>query len=533
MCERTTLQAVFDSVPVGMLLCDEQATITYVNDVIAKIVGREACELLGRQPGNGLGCVHASETREGCGHAAACHKCSIRSAINEFRRGVSREPRVVNRTLLGIQVSLRVYPIFEGNDYRGVILNAVDVTDLIEARQAANQAKSEFLTNISHELRTPMTAILGFADVLSRSLTGSAEQEAADIIRRNGTHLLEVINSILDLAKIEAGGLQVESIACNPAAILTDVVSLMRVRADAKGIALTLEYDGPCPETIVSDPTRLRQILVNLIGNAVKFTDRGEVRVTTSLIGYDTPNPTLVCEVRDSGIGITPEEIVNLFRPFQQADTSTTRRYGGTGLGLAISKRLAEALGGDIRVRSQPGKGSSFTLTLDPGPLADTTLRAQPNEAVLAPRAVQAKCESHDGRGPIDGRVLFAEDGPDNQRLIRLLLEKAGANVTTVENGRLAVEAALAAHHAGTPYDVILMDMQMPVMDGYDASRRLREAGYDRPIVALTAHAMPEERQKCLDAGCNGFATKPIAATQLRELVLQYTAPRAANRLSR
>jgi CheY-like chemotaxis protein len=305
------------------------------------------------------------------------------------------------------------------------------------------------------------------------------------------------------------------------------VVSLMRVRADAKGLALKLEYAGPCPETILTDPTHLRQILLNLIGNAVKFTENGEVRIIARLIDYDTPKPMLACEIVDTGIGMTAQQIEALFRSFQQADGSTSRKFGGTGLGLAISKRLAKMLDGDIHVSSEPGKGSTFTLTIATGPLSGVAMLDRPSEAIAAPAPTHSDGRPLGSQARLNCRMLLAEDGLDNQRLIAFLLKKAGAEVTLAENGQVAYDEALAARARGEAFEVILMDMQMPVMDGYEATRRLRAEGYTHPIVALTAHAMAEDRQQCLDAGCDDYATKPINRDRLINMVVRFTEKRA------
>jgi PAS domain S-box-containing protein len=396
--------------------------------------------------------------------------------------------------------------------------------------ESATRAKSAFLANMSHEIRTPMTAILGYADLLlnEEGLEKAPQDRRQNLetIKRNGEHLLGLINDILDLSKVEAGKMEIEPTRCSPFELLAEVVSLMRVRAEAKQLNLELELAGPLPETVLADPLRLRQVLVNLVGNAIKFTDQGEVRITARLIG-DGDLPRLRFDVTDTGIGMNEEQAGKLFQPFTQVDNSSARKFGGTGLGLCISKRLAEALGGDIQVCSSPGKGSTFSVTIDPGPLNGIRWIQNAQEALLVrppstTAATQDKIELH-------GRVLLAEDGPDNQRLISFLLKKAGADVTLAENGQLAYDEALAAREAGQPFDVILMDMQMPVMDGYTATRELRSHGYTGPIVALTAHAMAEDRQKCLDAGCDDFATKPIDRQKLLTTVAHWMARRGVS----
>ncbi|OHB81361.1 MAG: hypothetical protein A2V98_02110 [Planctomycetes bacterium RBG_16_64_12] len=404
------------------------------------------------------------------------------------------------------------------------------------AAELANRAKSEFLANMSHEIRTPMTAILGFTDLLLEHLTEPEAIEAAEIVKRNGKHLLAIINDILDLSKIEADKLQVEKTPWSPRRIVAEVVSLMRVRARDKGLTLTDEYVGQLPETILTDPQRLRQILINLVGNAIKFTDRGGVRIVTRLIGAAAGEHRLQFDVVDSGIGMTGEQVGKLFKPFVQVDMSITRRFEGTGLGLVISSRLAELLGGGIEVESQPGVGSTFRVTVATGPLAGVGMKQFSSDVVVdSEPPARSSVESQQR---LDCRVLLAEDGRDNQRLIAAVLRKAGADVTIAENGQEALEKALAAcpgwgrrhDDPNQPFDVILMDMQMPVIDGYEAARRLRQEGYERPIIALTAHAMSGAREECLEAGCDDYLSKPIERQKLLEIVARHarTAPEHA-----
>ena len=397
-----------------------------------------------------------------------------------------------------------------------------------EAAESANRAKSEFLANMSHEIRTPMTAVLGFAEMLRTegdlSQSPADRIEAVDTIIRNGEHLLNIINDILDLSQIEAGRMEIDRSTCVPCQVVSDVVSLMRVRAYEKGLSLTAEFDGEIPDSIQSDSNRLRQILINLVGNAIKFTETGEVRVVVWFSGQSSTEPQIHFEVIDTGIGMSKEQISRLFKPFSQVDSSTTRKFGGTGLGLAISKSLAAMLGGVIDVRSSPGEGSTFALEIPTGSLEDTRLINSQSEAEYNPCRSNGVAVDHGVK--LDCRILLAEDGPDNQRIISLLLRKAGAEVTVADNGQIAVDYVLARQE---DFDVILMDMQMPVMDGYDATQTLRSHGYAGPIIAITAHAMKGDRQRCLDVGCDDYLTKPIDRATFLPLIARYAQQQSVN----
>lgn len=383
-----------------------------------------------------------------------------------------------------------------------------------EALDASNRAKSEFLANMSHELRTPMTAILGFAELLSDNVTEPQSVDAVQTIQRNGTHLLGLINNILDLSKVEAGKMPIETIPCSPRRIITDVVATMRVPAEAKSLALEVEYRGQIPETIQSDPTRLRQILVNIISNAIKFTENGSVRVVASLRDEDSAQPEMQLEVTDTGIGMTAEQLEQVFNPFAQADNSTTRVYGGTGLGLTICRRLCELLGGKIHLTSVPELGTTVVIRIPTGQISTAPLET---ESHTIDRTTTPLDDS-----PLSSRILVADDGPDNRRLISFLLKKMGADVAVVENGRIALDRIDQAKESGEPFDLVFMDMQMPVLDGYAATKKLRENGYGGPIIALTAHAMKGDEEKCLAAGCDDYFTKPINRSKLEALVRKY-----------
>jgi len=389
---------------------------------------------------------------------------------------------------------------------------------LAEARRAAiaaDQAKSEFLANMSHEIRTPMMAIVGYAGLLHDEIhsreASADESEHVSAIIRNAEHLLHLLNNILDFSRIEAGQIELTLAPCAPRRILEDILTQFRLSAESKGLTLEVVCDDSVPELIETDSVRLRQILVNLVSNSLKFTEQGGVRINAHLLN-DAGGPLLQFEVIDSGIGISSAQMSVLFQRFGQADTSITRRFGGSGLGLVISLRLAEALGGTIQVQSEPGKGSRFRVTIRPGPVADAAaLGTQSSDCPPAPDRPHAA-----------GRLLLAEDSPDNRRLIVHILTKAGWEVIAAENGAVACERMAAAIEQGVTIDLVLMDVQMPVMDGHEATRRLRRMGYQRPIVALTANMLAGDREKCLEAGCDFYLGKPVSRETLISVVNDY-----------
>ncbi|MEZ6133009.1 MAG: response regulator [Planctomycetaceae bacterium] len=418
-----------------------------------------------------------------------------------------------------------------GNDgeKRGVMVTFDDVTvleqnkiELSEARdeaEAANRAKSHFLANMSHEIRNPMNAIVGFTDILRRGMADSEEtrRDYLNTIHTSGTHLVGLINDILDLSKIESGKMELEICECRPYLLMNEVVSVLKMKALEQGLTLEHEIVSVIPETIQSDPTRLRQILMNLIGNAIKFTSTGGVRILAEALTTEG-RPQLRFSVVDTGIGMSPEQCGRVFEEFVQADSSVTRRFGGTGLGLAISRRLTEALGGEVTVTSVEGQGTTFAFTVNTGEIANVPLiDNQSAAAMLQQRQPTEHLELSVHFRP--ARVLVTDDTPANRQLVGLVLRRSGLTVDEAENGLQAFEKATTEN-----YDLILMDMQMPVMDGFTATQKLRSAGITVPVLALTANVMQSDRDRCQAAGCNDFLTKPIDIDKVLQTLSQYLA---------
>ncbi|MEI6413318.1 MAG: ATP-binding protein, partial [Pseudomonadota bacterium] len=489
------LSLAVEQSPGSILITDIEKHIEYVNDTFLRITGYSRHEVIGQNPR-----ILQS------GHTPPATYAALWESL---KRGQTWRGEFINRRKNGeIYTDVAMVSPIRQTDGRITHYMAVneDITEKLQLAQArataeaATQAKSAFLANMSHEIRTPLTAIVGFAESLLDSDQSLEERiEAIHTVIRNGRHLQGLIADILDFSKIEAGRLDIEQKQISFPDLLADIQALGETQARGKSLEFSSHYLLPLPRVITGDPTRIKQILINLIGNAVKFTPApGSVRLIVSL---DVAHEQLMFSLQDTGIGIAEEELAHLFKPFVQADVSTTRRFGGTGLGLVISRELARRLGGDIQVISHPGQGSLFVVTLATGSLAGISLihdsaglagrRALPPGIPQVPR--------------LSGRVLVAEDNPDNQRLISLLVRRTGAECVIAGNGQEAVEQAQV-----TTFDLVLMDMQMPVMGGLDAAMLLRLTGFEQPIVALTANATESHRDQASQAGCDGFLTKPI-----------------------
>ncbi len=588
--------AIFNTVSEGVLILDENGQVQECNPAAARILGYPIEDVRGKSLCNFcyLPCSKDTDPTD-CPHAVVSGGSETAEARSVCRR--IRRPSGDVR-----QVMFQTSVLKTGGDKKYVVA-LHDVTELNETHQrleqtakslqAANvrlrayseevenaaRAKIAFLASMSHEIRTPLTAILGYAQLLamtkndegvassqviqhnlpeSAQLSGTKPegtgelvppekaptaiswQQAVEGILCNGQHLQEVINNVLDFSKLESGRLELEKLPCEPVALVRDVLSMLAIRAKGKNLSLGMEIAGGIPRTIQTDPTRLRQILLNLVDNAIKFTNQGRVWVEIELDQTGPERPILEFRVCDTGMGMSPDQIGRLFEPFRQASEKISRQFGGTGLGLAISRQLARLLGGDIWVESTPGKGSVFHVRIAIGDVSLAEMIAgqdiaTPSEAVkshLMPSlstpgpdrsATSPKRPARSIR--LKGRILLAEDSPDNRRIIRYFLERAGAQVEIASDGQEALQKYNEAMRTGKPYDLLLMDVEMPVMDGPHAVRHLRANGCQTPIVALTAHTDPVCIQQFLEAGYTGFIPKPVDREGLLEAVASFLTP--------
>jgi PAS domain S-box-containing protein len=512
-------RGAFDFSAIGMALVAPGGRFLMVNTSLCEIVGYSRTELLG------LTFQEITDADDLVGQLVLLDRM-LAGEIPSYQL----EKRYIHKDGTPVWVVVSVSLV---SDTAGAPLHWVLLVNDISARKraeeelllardmamAATRSKSEFLANMSHEVRTPMAAVLGYSEMLlDPALTQPERDHALQAIRRDGAHLLQIINDVLDLSKIEAGKIELEQVSYSPWQSVLEVMSSLRARADERDLILHARAVSSLPALMTMDPTRVRQIIYNLVSNAIKFSNPGgfvAVRIGTARPPA-SGRVDLQLEVEDQGIGMSADQIEQVFRPFQQADTSTTRRFGGTGLGLSIVRRLTEEMGGNVNVNSTPGQGSCFRVTLSLATVAADTRWLPPDElateAAPYPRPDDPLFGSR-----FAGRVLLAEDNPDNQRVLSYHLRRLGVAVEIAENGLIAVEKAMA-----TPFDLILMDMQMPGLDGYGATSSLRRSGYDRPIIALTAHAMKEDRDRCLRVGCNDYLTKPLNLTLFLKTLSNY-----------
>lgn len=511
------VRSALDTVAEGLLVMDAKQNIVLANSSFANLMQVPATRLLGRKAGK----FEWTDTKDRPLHYSELPWSKT------LRDGKIQRSQVIR--LHGVGDTVHTFQtncsaVLTSDDKVGGVLVSFDDITRLEEKEAqlrqskheaeeANRAKSDFLANMSHEIRTPMNAIMGFTEILKRAHqehdTAVIEADSVrylNTIASSSKHLLDLINDILDLSKVEAGHVDVESIPCSVHMVVFDVLAVMRGKAEEKSLFLEFVPDGPLPETITSDPARLRQILLNLVGNAVKFTKSGGVKVVTRL-DQSGKEPTLSIEVIDTGIGMSDAQAEEVFSPFKQADSSITRRFGGTGLGLAICKRFAEAMGGDVSVTSELGVGSTFALRIPTGDISDMALNSEEELRSItdAPESASSGYWKFD-----PATVLVTDDSPENRELLQVLLEEYELDVVCAENGQMALER-LAEHSI----DIVLMDVEMPVMDGYTAVGKIRERGLKLPVLALTAHAMRGAEERCLQAGFSGYLTKPIVFDDL------------------
>ncbi|MDQ3231170.1 MAG: response regulator, partial [Pseudobdellovibrionaceae bacterium] len=512
------IRTITDALPDAIIYFDRQQNILFANDTYLQWQNLDRDAVHGRSVLKTLGSEVQEKMRTQFSHQPDP------KLMFEYEFYFQGRPRLCHVTCIP--------DISEGSaELRGVITVLADITDqrsfeenlriAKEAADTASAAKSAFLANMSHEIRTPLGAILGYSELLvSQGIRPSERVNYVNALKRNGELLSNIINDVLDLSKVEAGKLDFEKQEVPIEEILTDITTLLHLQAAEKGISLIVSADGPIPATVQTDSLRLRQILMNIVGNALKFTERGSIEVKVKTVTGPQNQNLLAFIVTDTGSGISAEQANKLFKPFSQADVSTTRKFGGTGLGLTLSKKLAEGLGGDLELTtSRPGIGSTFTITIDPGRTSRVLFQSSNNAL-----GRQASSSVPGQTVRIDGlKVLLVEDSIDNQIVVQRFLKIAGCNAELANNGREAIEMIQSK-----AYDVVLMDIQMPVMDGFEAVVELRRLGYQLPIIALTAHALKEQRQQCLDKGFSNHMTKPVNRDALIRMLAHYGATLAS-----
>lgn len=510
------IRAVFETVVDGIVIANRQGIVTAINKSTLRIFGYVSEEIIGENVTKlmhmDLAALH-SPTLDRSSKSEHSHWIGVTQELAGIRKNGDEFPMELS---LG-EFSLGGELFFTGL-VRDISQRKIDEEKARAiyaekvAAENANNSKSTFLAHMSHEIRTPLTAIIGFADsLLSPGLRLEQRLSSIRTIVRSGKHLLQIINDVLDFSKIEAGRRELDNVNTDLPELLADVHAFVEVLARGKGLHFSIFLRSQIPRCITTDPVALKQVLINLCGNAVKFCEHGHVHV---YVGYDPHRERVLFDVKDTGVGITPEQIAKLFVPFAQADVTIARRYGGTGLGLAISRRLVEMMGGTMHCESMPHAGATFSFEINSGQLSNVDW-----VSLFDPTRIgNIDIIEHESETiSLSGRVLIAEDHPDLRQLLRLYLGRTGAQLVIVENGAAALEILL-----DQPYDLTLLDIQMPIMNGVDAIRELRACSYNGPVFAMTANAGIEDRDRYLKAGFNGVVGKPFARQELMALMVKW-----------
>jgi PAS domain S-box-containing protein len=512
--ESARLATIISVMEEGVVFADESDHIVEVNDYFCNFMNKSRHEVLHHS----IWDFYSGELGE-----------RLRRLLLEYKARQRTRPASMDTTFDSSVLTIRTQAIYSSDCYEGVLINMVDVTTLVEAKiraESASRAKSEFIANMSHEVRTPMHAIIGMAQLLGDGPLNSDQRESLQMVQASADHLLSIINEILDFSKIEAGKLELENIQFNMEEVVKSVLGGASARAQEKGLQLISRIPPPPPLELVGDPVRLRQVLLNLVDNAIKFTPKGQIECTLGLLERSADSVLLQFSIADTGIGIPADMLGTIFESFTQVDSSITRRFGGSGLGLAICRRLVESMGGRIWVESEEGKGSCFSFTLRMA--LPNTLESP--DLSLSTHDLSATGESVPLLAALPARslrLLLAEDNRVNQRLAVRVLEKHGHRVTVAENGLEVLKALQQCE-----FELVLMDIQMPEMDGLEATRTIRRqeqaTGAHIPIVALTAHALHGDRERCVEAGMDDYISKPIKVEELLTTIEKWAGRMAA-----